>query len=361
VLRGSRRQRIEATAVCSSGDVADVLRRLLLRDTGVMSHDSPRLLLDTNVWRYLVDARQVQELRKATKQSAVEVVVAPGVVYELLRTRDAPLRRELARAVTLGWWTRLMPEAFEQSQAIVRVIRRRRPEWLRENPDLANFYRLRSDWQGNLGFWKRARRTPQLEAKVISTLERDVLERADAEARQRRADLKALPFDRMKLTGWSSRPARAIPGWEGTDVAPWRFETLDVWWAGLLGRTQQAYVDWTEPFLDLRAIGAARASWNHLWLHEVHSSEVPREWLRWGVGLLQGTRSVKGGTPGDNQIATYLVDAEKFVTADKVFADIARVVARDAAFPVAETHLLRTPEDPMSVILAVLARESADA
>jgi len=193
-------------------------------------------LLDTNVWRYLVDAEQVDRLMAAVKQRRARVVVAPAVVYELLRTRDAVLRRRLIRAVTLGTWDRLMTEAFEESQAIVAVIRRRRPGWLKPEPDLAAFYRLRADWKGNFGFWRRARRSPSLEGRFIRELEGDVFSRASAEARQSRADFEAFQFHAMKLTGWSARPRYPMPGWNGTDVEPWRFQTCDVWWAGLAGR-----------------------------------------------------------------------------------------------------------------------------
>jgi predicted nucleic acid-binding protein len=43
-----------------------------------------RVLLDTNVWQYLVERDAVNELRRATRARGWQVVVAPSVVYELL-------------------------------------------------------------------------------------------------------------------------------------------------------------------------------------------------------------------------------------------------------------------------------------
>jgi rRNA-processing protein FCF1 len=72
-----------------------------------------RVLIDTNVWRYVVDADQVEALRKLGKARDIRVLVAPAVVYEMLRTGDAALRTRLVKAVTLGVWERLMTEAYE--------------------------------------------------------------------------------------------------------------------------------------------------------------------------------------------------------------------------------------------------------
>src|SRR4051794_3192480 len=86
-----------------------------------------RLLLDTNLWRYVVERRQLQVLRAAAKEHRARVLVAPAVVYEMLRTTDPALRKELVRAATLLGWTRLMPEAYSESMDVLAVLRKRRP------------------------------------------------------------------------------------------------------------------------------------------------------------------------------------------------------------------------------------------
>jgi hypothetical protein len=319
----------------------------------------PRLLLDTNVWRYIVDADQVRSLRAVVKEGRARLIVAPAVVYEMLRTRDPALRRKLVRAATLGTWDRLMTEAFEESQAILAVVRRHRPEWLNSDPDLASFFRLRADWTGNFGFWRRARKDPASEARMIAMLEGDVFDRASVEARQNRSDFKALQFHDMKLTGWTARLPHPVPGWDGSDIDSWRIQARDVWWHGLVGQRQRAYVEWTEPFLDLAAIRRSAASWTHLWFHEVETTEVPREWLRWAVRLLQSTRTVTAGTPGDNQISSYLLDADGFLTADRAFADIVARVHDAGVFATARPHLVTTPDDPITALNSVLARDGS--
>lgn len=88
----------------------------------------PRVLLDTRAWRELIDADAVELLRKTAKRTTSHVLVAPGVVYEMLRTPDSDLRRRQIQAVTRQSWTRLMPEIFTECNDVRAVIGARRPE-----------------------------------------------------------------------------------------------------------------------------------------------------------------------------------------------------------------------------------------
>jgi hypothetical protein len=58
-------------------------------------------------------------------------------------------------------------------------------------------------------------------------------------------------------------------------------------------------------------------SFTRLILYETDVSRLPRSWLRWAVRTSQATRNTSSGTAVDNQISSYLVDADIFVTADK--------------------------------------------
>jgi hypothetical protein len=194
----------------------------------------PRMLLDTNVWRALIDAGGIESVRMTAKRLRANVLVAPGVVYEILRTPDPELRRRQIHAVTLQSWTRLMTEVFSECEDVRAVISARRPEWLLAKPDLAAFHRLRADWAGGRGFWQRARRDPQREAGYVAALEGDVFSIARQEARDRRARMSHLQYDSVTLKGWTSRPPRHEPGWDGTEVDVWRVMSSATRWKELL-------------------------------------------------------------------------------------------------------------------------------
>jgi hypothetical protein len=312
----------------------------------------PRVLVDTRAWRELIDADGVERVRLTAKRVGSSVLVAPGVVYEMLRTSDRDLRRRQIRVVTRQSWTRLMPEVFNECKDVRSVVSARRPEWLLAEPDLTAFYRLRADWAGGRGFWHRARRDPDREAGFVMALGGDRLERARQEAEQRRELMSHLNYDSVSLKDWRSRPPSWEPGWEGTEVDVWRVITATTWWALLVTNPSSPCLDWLAPFLDIRRIAGEQASWNHLWGHEVATEEVPRAWLRWAVGWLQGLRRVTPGTPGDNQIAVYAYEADVFVTTDNTFADIMTKVRSEA--PTAVAASCRVPHGP-DVVQAVIA------
>jgi hypothetical protein len=74
-----------------------------------------RVILDTNVWRAVADADAAQQLRVRSRDAGLNILIAPAVVYEMLRTPDVGLRARLIKTVTLGSWERLMPDIFERT------------------------------------------------------------------------------------------------------------------------------------------------------------------------------------------------------------------------------------------------------
>src|SRR4051794_5348345 len=103
----------------------------------------PKILMDTNVWNYIVDADGIETLRKASRASGVRIVACPAVAYECLRVPDPVVRKRRGKALAREEWSRLMPEAFSEAEDMLAEIRRLRPEWLLGAPDLRDWYRNR--------------------------------------------------------------------------------------------------------------------------------------------------------------------------------------------------------------------------
>jgi len=104
-----------------------------------------RVLLDTNVWRYLVDTGYQDHLYKVTRQFGVTIVVAPIVVIESLRMSDSVLRKKIVRAQASDCWERLMPDAYLQSKDVKHVMLRLHPEWALKNKNVNEYNKLRYD------------------------------------------------------------------------------------------------------------------------------------------------------------------------------------------------------------------------
>jgi hypothetical protein len=89
---------------------------------------SDRILLDTNIWNYLADYGSVLDLKRSARVGAKKIIVAPSTVYEALRVNNSEIRARRAKFITDTAWTRLMPEAYSESQELLREIKRIRPE-----------------------------------------------------------------------------------------------------------------------------------------------------------------------------------------------------------------------------------------
>jgi hypothetical protein len=55
------------------------------------------VLLDTNIWRYVVDNGAQGSLLQLARDGSYEVQIAPGVLDETLRLKDVSLRAILVR------------------------------------------------------------------------------------------------------------------------------------------------------------------------------------------------------------------------------------------------------------------------
>jgi len=105
-----------------------------------------RVLLDTNVWGDLADSGRVQEVVKACKSRSTHLLVALAAVNEILRIPNDEVRSRHLRVVTKPAWTRLMPEAFDESMEVLEEARRVRPEWLRQPVDRKWARTVKWDW-----------------------------------------------------------------------------------------------------------------------------------------------------------------------------------------------------------------------
>lgn len=282
-----------------------------------------RILLDSNLWRYILDAGFQGRLLRVARHGNVAIQIAPAVMYEALRLRDAPLRHRLVELMANQAFHRLMPEAFSESMDILNEIKRLRPEWLRQTPDLAFFERNRKDWSRKMGgFWVRCAKSPDHEAGCIAESEGAVMDQAQQQIRKMRKEMLA--------TGWNGNlgldeirmvPEERLRGWNGEPVEAWRLESL-VGVSYALARAGHPYRDWLAPFIDVDGELLRRPEWVAFWLHDVDTQALPRQWLRWGHSFSQRFRKVTSGSGGDNQLMTYLIDTDCVMTADKGFVDI---------------------------------------
>ena len=244
-----------------------------------------RILLDTNVWSNLAEHREIEQVRLAARTAGVGIVASPAVVYELLRSPNADLRRRDLRAITGRGWIRPMTEICQQADELRRQIERMHPEWMKSDPDLRSWRLLRSDWSGAHppgrtsigGFWWRARNEPAFQSKILALTEGDELDKA----RQSQKALKAAfangrSFENTVLTEWKGRFERSVPGWDGDEFDSWRGFCLQQWSEGLFRQGESPHKDWLGPYIDLGLLRRdAFGGWVRFWIYELNRVDVP--------------------------------------------------------------------------------------
>jgi len=216
-------------------------------------HDKRRVLLDTNVWRYVSDENAADDVLRAALRAKLQILIAPSVVYEALRTANADLRRRQLWLMTSDKWKRLMPEAYSESQELLVEIRRLRPHWLRATPDLTSFRRFRWDWtRKKNGFWDRARYTSEREARYLAQFgHNDMVATARLEAKRNREDFSnGSLFETAPLNALRARLTEPCPGWNGDRIDPWRVHGWTATTSALSSSRNHPYRDWLSSQVD---------------------------------------------------------------------------------------------------------------
>jgi hypothetical protein len=299
------------------------------------------VLLDSNIWRYIVDNGSQGPLLQLARNGRYDVQIAPGVLYEALRLKDASRRASLVNLMTNSRFHRLMPEAYSESMEILQEIERVRPDWLRNTPDLRVFNRLKKDWTRTRGgFWARCERSPLSEARHIAWLESGLIEKARKEVHHARKE--------MMDAGWKRNPPmdktlmsfkHPVPGWRGDKLEAWRFDSF-IAMTFSLARKDDAYRDWIAPFVELDGNFLRSAAWGEFWFYLADKTKLPRQWMRWAYSFAQRFRRVTPGSPGDTQLSTHFVETDVMITADKALTEIVEECRPYAPFQLPDSKLV---------------------
>jgi hypothetical protein len=292
-------------------------------------------VLDANVWRRIVDARAGDQLIRAAVRANAEILAAPTIAYEALRTPQNDVREKLLSEITKPRWVRLMPEVFSESRELLGEIHRLRPVAIKPKADVAAFSQLRASWTNpKRGFWARVKDAPSEELRLLDVAgQKRLLEAGREQARARREEMKSAPeWEHVPLDQLGWIPAGDFKGWSGKLVEPWRVDAFATFDRALPDPTS-AYRDWLEPFCDINRLLEDRTAWTNFWFEEVAVERLPRMWVRWAVEYLQRFRKVTPGTPGDSQLATHLCEADALITEDRTLVQIIENAKRYAPIP----------------------------
>jgi hypothetical protein len=314
-----------------------------------------RMILDSNVWTYVVIQDEVERLEKIEGEGRVQIVVPPSILIEVSRTSEVSLRFRLVKALTSRGLNRVHPptEAQRLADELVREARRLRRPWLYSFPEKSEVARLEKWWKKDI--WQAASRDPETFGDVFLGSDMESADSAILEVlAENRESVQASPLRPPEREPWidlRDQPEAVRLGWDGERVDLWRVTSSFLWWEVIISRPAKApghadLRDWLEPFLIRGQVQRDREGWNRFWYSEVDAKQMPRTWLTEVLLAFQPRQKLTSGSPRDVQHAPYLFDADIFVTADRRYGTALETLRRWAPVGYAAVSLL--PGDKVS-------------
>lgn len=276
-----------------------------------------RYLLDSNVWRYVVDANKEKILTEYATSKKVLVQIAPATVNETLRLSQLSLMEKIVRLQTKPCFDRLWAEALLNSIELYGEIRRTHPEWLRSDPDIKTFKKWLQFWDKK--WWMRVRKSPAKEAQLLRYWEDNLVEKVRDQSRSLRAHMRknGPSHNNLPLNKWKATVPKPLPGWDKSiSVDAWRIKSLLSITNTMLA-SQNGMYPILETVIDFSKGLLSSNEWAFFWLYEADEKRLSRLWLEWAHEFSASFRKTTPGTPGDTQLFNYLPDTDILVTADK--------------------------------------------
>jgi hypothetical protein len=318
----------------------------------------PVVILDSNVWRFVYNHEGGQQLARAAKEHGIRIAIAPAVLYEALRTSDCEVRAGLVALMSLGNWTRLMPEAFEEAEELLSEIHRLAPQWLRRDPNIGYYRKLVNDWQRRSGgFWGRVKDETEQLVRILAPLQEPILAEARSSSKLLRKTIVS-SGEQIEVPSLEQLVEIDLGEGEGLNVAEvWRVSSLSYFTRALSSR-ENVHAEWLGLNVNLRKM-LEDPLWVPFWLGKVSAKNVPRAWIRYAMELLTPYFKTNNGTPADVQIATYCCSCGYFMTSDRLFAELLKKCKAVAPFQFADVIYLDSRGISFQDLLVALPYRSA--
>ena len=319
-----------------------------------------RILLDTNIWRYLIDTGTENKLFQSSHRSNVQICIVPAIIVETLRMSDLRTRRRIIELQTRDCWNRLMPEAYLECEDVKREMIRTHPEWELKTKNVNLFRKLRYDWiRTKGGFWEKARTDSDTVADHYKRQDSAALTQVREQSKDVRKSVSEKGISMLNtpsLRDWKGSWRNPISGEELVADA-WRVYA-EVIWGNMLSQ-ESVFKQWLGCEFDIDFLLSYGAlDYVRFWQSEVREELVPREWIRASVYGMQSERKVTDGNPTDSAIATHAVDVDLIASADKNFVAMLNRIQDEAPFKTAHGLLVQAGRTGIDELLQIVSSPS---
>jgi hypothetical protein len=286
-----------------------------------------RLYLDTNVLAGVEERAEEPALRAWLHDRGHRPVITDVHLVEALAIRDQATRdARLDHLVALrsqGPYPK--PVGFLQAEEYVAEVRRQRPGWIEPFPRTDAAQRFLRDARRR---WTEARRNRATlaarRARYSAVAEPAIHVMRDAQKEGRA--LQREGHDAISGFVLGNRlVSLSGPVPTADRVATFPLVRIATWYAALYDREDSArdLADYAQPYLRR---GIPVSAFITFWLSDLDARELPRALSGHIVAEEQLNAKIGHGNAQDVNHATYVIDADLFVTADRAFFDALRAV-----------------------------------
>jgi hypothetical protein len=328
------------------------------------------VLLDTNIWRYLLDNQRSAELKRIqTKLSdRIHISVSPTTAFEIAKLQDNRMKQNLLALVANPCWKKHMNDSYLNSEQLFNAISRHKPELVKSGgakPHYNALLRLhknrRKGWWRNILDKSNADRV-QLETLgsyttvgVPASIKPGSFDEAASKRIFEGKKLKEFIKDNKLSPSYGDARTKAFLSTSNSrlevEAEHWRVHGL-IWHVSW--DSQPAFKEWLDERLHLDLMNANNTDYVQFWLNEVNSEEVPAHWLWSFMDYMTQLRKQSSGTYWDLSMAMYCCDADYVISADKVFCDLVGEAGSIANFPVARAVKVRGGEEGIVDLLRII-------
>lgn len=290
-----------------------------------------RLYFDTNVYHFICQVGERDEVRDFLREAGHAVGASDTILHEMYANPDGHQRRAEIKTLTAVASTYCKkPQSWHHAREVRLEIARLRPHWLRSVPLGSREKRF---LRGHAELWQAARDGGKRPADIDYGTFRPVFESGRDKSRRYQ---KAMRSDRLDGQGKHVVAKGNRERKQATTEADlsdphvfWRQECLAVWYnAVAYGEpATRDYADWLKPHLRDGAFDDE--SYQDFWIGEVEAERVPKNRLTSLVSFYQMAHKITSGNSQDQNHASYVLDVDAFLTADRAFhAVLVDVVAK---------------------------------
>lgn len=310
-----------------------------------------RVIFDTNFWSYLADSSLESSFLELEKKLKLDIILPPSILLETQKTKDEVKRLKIIKAMNKKWRKKSRTEADLESEEVVFEIKRNCPKYKRKYINTNNVKRLRKFWLKHI--WESAIAKTDFYHNSMIYSNITEIQIAIREQEENKKYFKDAKWDLNKTIPSSFQAEisdKDLIAYKHSKVGkkyePWRVVNLHYYRKQLLnyslpiGHNGRTVVDWCEAWINIPEFLKDEAAFCQFWLEQVETKNMPRNWLRCAVRLLQPFRKISEGNPYDEQHSAYLVNTEIFYTCDRRYYQTLQTIHNDDVIKFAKPILL---------------------